>query len=127
MATVLVIDDDPDVRAVIAELLTVGGHQVVLAANGDDGIEAQRRRAADIVLLDLFMPEKDGFETIDALAHVFPGLAIIAMSGGARGMDGSRYLTTADVLGATRVLPKPFNGARLLEVIADVLEPRRAW
>src|SRR5262245_52129811 len=67
MARVLVIDDEPDVRAVIQEMLEAGGHQAVLAANGVEGLEAHHRLPADVVVTDLFMPEKEGFETIDQL------------------------------------------------------------
>ncbi len=125
MARVLVIDDDPDVRAVTSELLASAGHEVLVAANGLEGLEAQRRCPADVALVDLFMPEKEGFETIQDFKREFPGVKIIAMSGGGRAIESTRYLSAASALGVGAVLRKPFAAAALLGEIDRLLRSPR--
>src|SRR5262245_23961125 len=62
MASVLVIEDDPQVRAVLRAVLEGAGHQVLEAADGAQGLATVRRRAVDLVFCDLFMPGKEGLE-----------------------------------------------------------------
>lgn len=121
MARILIIDDDADVRAVTQEILESAGHEVVCAENGLAGLEAQRRRPADLAVVDLFMPEKEGVETIQDLRRQFPGVKIVAMSGGGRSIDSGRYLATASRLGAGAVLSKPFDARALLGAIDRLL------
>jgi CheY-like chemotaxis protein len=122
-ARILVIDDDEDVRAVIQEALQEAGYDVVLAKDGARGLEAQRRCPADLVVTDVFMPERDGIETIRDLKQEFPDLKIIAMSGGGRLVKNDNYLSTASSLGAESVLHKPFEARVLLESVQKALEP----
>ena len=77
-------------------------------------------RTADVVITDIFMPEKEGIETILAIRHEFPEARIIAISGGGEGSRFS-YLCYARQLGATRTLAKPFSPSQLLGVIEEML------
>ena len=122
MARILIVDDEPDVRTVTEVILAAAGHDVVVAANGLEALEAQRRARADLAVIDLFMPDKDGLETIQELGREFPGLKVIAMSGGARFMDCTRYLSTARALGVGAVLQKPFDADTLLGAIGRLLQ-----
>jgi len=121
MARILVIDDEPDVRLVIQEALASAGHEVVVAANGVEGLRAQHALPAQIALVDLFMPEKEGVETIQDFRRQFPEVKLIAMSGGGRSLDGGFYLSAVSQLGASAVLRKPFDCAALLGVIERLL------
>ncbi len=117
MARILVIDDDPDVRTLTQDMLEDAGHEVALAANGVEGIEVYRRQPADVVITDLYMPDKEGIETIAELTRAYPGVRIIAMSGGGRSRSSDLYLATASALGVGAVLRKPFDRAALLAAV----------
>ena len=124
MARILVIDDDADLREVMQETLQSSGHEVVLAPDGIQGLQLQRDRPADVVITDIFMPGRDGIETIQHLGREFPGVKIIAISGGdrTRTMDLRR---DAELLGASRTLRKPFELTELLKAVSELLgEPR---
>jgi DNA-binding response OmpR family regulator len=97
-------------------MLASGGHEVTLAANGSEGILAYRRHPPDVVITDLVMPDKEGFETIADLRREHPGARIVAMSGGGR-ISGSSYLATARLLGVGALLPKPFDTRTLLAAV----------
>src|SRR5262249_48916583 len=74
MARGLVVEDDPMVCRLMALALEHAGHQVAEAADGSDALDAQRRRPADLVFCDLFMPGMDGIETIRALKALSPAV-----------------------------------------------------
>ena len=118
MARILVIDDDADMRALLDEMLTAGGHEVAQAGDGREGVAKYRTDGADLVITDLCMPNQEGLETIIELRRDFPKVVIIAMSGKtfARAM-----LTIATRLGAVEVLMKPFQPAEMLDAVARVL------
>jgi two-component system chemotaxis response regulator CheY len=120
---ILVVDDDPLIRSTLGQLLTVAGHKVLLAENGLEATRLWREVGADLVILDIFMPEKDGIETIVELRAHSPGLPIIAMSGGnAEQMD---LLPEAKLLGAYLTIDKPFAFAKMMALVNSALEDSR--
>lgn len=119
MATILVIDDDGQLRAMIRQLLERNQHTVLEAVNGLDGLEKYRKQKADVVITDLIMPEKDGILTIQDLLMEFPSAKVLAISGGPRG--NAAWLPIAKRVGALRVLKKPFTTEQLTEVVNEVL------
>jgi DNA-binding response OmpR family regulator len=119
-ATVLVIDDDPALRDVIRRALERDGHRVITAHEGEEGLRAYRSEPCDIVVTDLFMPGKDGIETIQELRLEFPEARIIAMSGGASTRDMGP-LMDARLLGADVAMPKPFPMASLSRAVKTLL------
>ena len=122
MATkILVIDDERDVREVVLNALEAAGYEVLLAEDGAEGLRMQRGSPADVVITDLFMPDKEGIETIRDLRQEFPAVRIIAMSGGGRLKKPGSPLYTAVELGATTVLHKPFKSGDLLQSVREVL------
>ncbi|MEW6304417.1 MAG: response regulator [Verrucomicrobiota bacterium] len=126
MATILVIDDDEQVRFLVQTMLRRAGHEVSLASNGNEGLAAYRANPTALVITDLIMPEKEGLETIQELKQAYPACKIIAMSGGMR-QGTLDFLPVAKRLGADYVLPKPFNRSELLAAVAEVLgEPDAA-
>jgi DNA-binding NtrC family response regulator len=119
MARILVIDDDPGMRAMLEQVLKAAGYEVVSAANGKLGMELQRASPAHLVITDLFMPEKEGMETIMELRRDFPEVAVIAMSG----KHGAGSLLAATKrLGAALTLEKPFQSDELLAAVEQVLK-----
>jgi len=121
---VLVIDDHAPVRVSLCETLSDAGYAVTGACDGAEGVEILRNLRADAVVIDIYMPRQDGFETIRKLRRVVPGLKIIAMSGGSRG--GFDPLKAAELLGVDRALRKPFGSAEVVSALMDLLpyEPR---
>lgn len=123
MADVLLIEDDAELRLVLRLNLERFGHRVTEAEGGRDALERVRTQGAEVVVTDLFMPEKDGFEVIMEMKRKWPDLPVIAMSGGGRLAPGIN-LRIATRLGAKRVLAKPFSVAELNKaVIALVYGP----
>jgi CheY-like chemotaxis protein len=86
MANVLVIDDDAGIRFLLHKCLTGDGHDVREAEDGVQGVRQYRADPADLVLCDVFMPRKEGLETIRELRTLDPRARIIAMSGGAESL-----------------------------------------
>ena len=118
MASILVIDDDPDTREVLLSTLESAGHTVVLASDGKQGVEQYRAQPADLVITDLYMPGQEGLETIKQLSMEFPEVRIVAMSGKP---TGATMLSVATRLGAAAVLSKPFLPEELLAAVEQAL------
>lgn len=120
MASILVIDDDEDIRLILVTLLQRMGHTVLQAGNGLDGLKTYCSHSIDLVITDLVMPEKEGLSTIMELRKIQPRVRIIAMSGGLA-HDPKLYLHMAEKLGADRVLRKPFQLTDLQSAVEDTL------
>ncbi len=120
MSRILIIEDDPQTRDMLSQLLQRSGYEVSVAADGIDGLREFRKAPADLVLTDLLMPGKEGLETIRDLLDEFVGVKIIAMSGGGR-LGNLGYLAAAEKLGATRVFAKPIDIPLLLTTIKELL------
>ena len=119
-ARILVVDDNASLHRSLAELLTRSGHEVIQAADGSEASRVWREVELDLVILDLFMPEKDGIETMVELRAFAPGIPIIVMSGGAYGLQMD-MLNAAELLGASLTIPKPFTLAEMLEAVRKAL------
>lgn len=122
MARILVIDDQPQIRDNCREALEEAGHTVLMAADGQEGVQVYRRELVDLVILDLYMPTLDGLATIQVLRAATPGLPIIAMSGGGAIGQATSFLDVARALGAVRTFEKPLRLDDLLAMVADVLQ-----
>lgn len=120
MVSVLLIDDDPNIRSVVRTMLERMGHDVLTAANGEEGLDVFRRYRADLVITDLLMPFKEGLETIRELRILAPGVRILAISGGGRTLPATRALDLAKSLGADKVLEKPFGQAELSSALVEM-------
>jgi CheY-like chemotaxis protein len=116
------MDDEADTRTLIEEILESAGHEVVLAADGLEGMRQYHSTPVDLALVDLFMPNREGLETIKELKHESPDFPIIAISGDSMALP---LLSVAQRLGAAEVLQKPFLPEELLEAIKHVLRPKR--
>ena len=122
---ILVIEDHDDTRDVLDVLLRTEGYEVTLASDGQDGLDKYRQRPADIVLVDVFMPRKNGIDTIRELMRDSPDAVCIAMSA-----DGDplrrNALEFAREAGARLTLRKPIEPWVLLRTLEGVVAGRRA-
>ena len=114
------MDDDELLREALRVVLEGAGYEVVDASDGEAGLRLQRERPVDLVLVDIFMPERDGLEVIKALRAESPQVKIIAVSGGGR-TGQIEVLSAAAAFGAARTLLKPFEPRELLKTIRELL------
>ena len=122
MTRILVIDDDALLRGAIRVVLESAGYEVLEAGDGNAGLRLHREPGADLLVVDLFMPERDGLEVIRAVRAEAPQAKIIAMSGGSSlQLD---LLDAAAAFGASRTLQKPFRPNALLTVVRELLGER---
>ena len=124
-ARILVVDDDASMRRSLDQILSRAGHEVIQAADGAEASRISRELGVDLVILDLFMPEKDGIETLRELRRRAPAVPIIAISGGGADDSGVDLLKAAVLLGAVQSMEKPFTPAEMLEAVQDALGGRR--
>lgn len=96
------------------------GFEVAVASDGDEGIEIHRANPADLVVTDILMPGKEGFETIKGLREITPELRIVAISGGGRN-EPHTYLRFAQRFGADRAFSKPLDLSVLVSSIRELL------
>jgi CheY-like chemotaxis protein len=120
MARILVVDDDPQIRLLVRAWLEGDGHDVVEAMNGRDALRIYGQTRPDLVVTDVFMPEKEGLGLIRGLRSQYRDVKIIAMSGGSKLPVGD-CLELAQMLGAMTALAKPFTANDLYEAVSKVL------
>ena len=122
MARILAIDDEEDIRNIIKKLLTVDGHAVDTAKDGNDGLKLFGKSTYQVVITDIIMPEKDGLEVLQSLRKTYMGLGIIVITGGSPKLSINDLEHVATVLGADRVLVKPLNYDLLRSSVRELLE-----
>ena len=118
MASILVIEDDDGIRALLRLWLEEAGHTVWETMNGRDGTREFRKAPIDLVITDIYMPLCDGLDVIRRLRRLHAKLPILAISGGSGTMD---YLRMAQSEGASRVLYKPFTVGIVIKTVAELL------
>jgi len=125
MSRILVIDDDEAIRSLMRRGLERAGHEVVEAPDGAVGTRLFEASPFDLVITDLFMPEREGIETILDLKGRFPDVKILVVSGGlsfgGRVVDELGPLGDAEALGADASLKKPFQLNEFVEVVGSLL------
>lgn len=119
MASILIVDDEAPVRALLRRILEEDGHQVREAANGEIGLALYREAPADLVITDILMPERDGMEVTLALTQEFLDARVIAMTGA---VGGQNFLNVAKLFGAREVLQKPFTVEEVRRRVRFTLE-----
>jgi nitrogen regulation protein NR(I) len=119
--TILIIDDDDQLRKSFHKLLTEEGYTIKSAASGETGIEIAERETVDLVILDIRLPGMNGLETFRALHALEPKLPVIIMTA----FGTTETAIEATKLGAFDYLLKPFEIPDMLAVIAKGLEAGR--
>jgi CheY-like chemotaxis protein len=121
MANILVIDDTQAIADIVEHLLNKEGHTVVKANDGQDAIDLLKKDTGfDLVITDMLMPAKDGFDVISFLKSDFPEMKIIAMTGGGATLTPGTLLRSVgnDI---NSFLTKPIGKMELLKAVNEVL------
>jgi CheY-like chemotaxis protein len=124
MASILVIDDDRAVLSTIRLLLERATHAVEAVENSHAGLQLLATKDFDLLIVDIFMPGMDGFETMKLVHQSRPNMPIIVISGQQFRLASERrpdFLHMATRLGAVSSLQKPFKPAELMAAVADSL------
>ncbi|MCA9903777.1 MAG: response regulator [Anaerolineae bacterium] len=116
--TILLVEDNPSLRATMSELLCLLDYTIIEATNGREALELMTQHQSDVklVITDLIMPGQEGMATIGELRGRWAELPILAISGGGR-VSALDLLPVARSLGANATLPKPISAERLFEVV----------
>ncbi len=126
MATILVVDDEPEVGEAIRRVLVRAGFVVVVARSAAGALEAMEPEQPDIVVTDVIMPKIHGLELIKVLRQRYPRIRVIAITGGGSlgplsykpdAISTHAFLAAAREAGAEEVLTKPFDMSDLLATI----------
>ena len=121
MRRILLIDDEESVLKMLKTFFERQGFDVEVATDGGIGLAINLKSRVDLVVTDILMPHKEGFETIREFRLEFPDVKIIAISGGGR-TGTTDYLELAKEFGARHVLKKPFGRQELLDAVQETLD-----
>jgi DNA-binding NtrC family response regulator len=102
---VLVVEDEPLVRAMLSRWMEHFGFDVCAVANADEGLAAVLERLPDVVITDIYMPVHDGLWLLEQVRAKWPALPVIMASGA----QHEQTIVTARKLGAVDFVPKPFG------------------
>jgi len=118
---ILLIEDEPNIIEAVSFILSRAGLDVKTHSNGHDAVDAVRARAPDLVILDIMLPGKNGFDILqDIRADVdLADLPVLMLT--ARGQEKDRELATR--FGVSRFMTKPFSNAEVLEAVRDMVAP----
>ena len=122
MSSILVVDDEDQIRHLIRETLEQSGYHVTEARDGKEALQQCRLAPADLVIMDTLMPDQDGMETTATLRREFPNVKVIAITGGSEMIGILNFLDVAKMLGAHRALQKPFEMTTLLDTVEAELK-----
>jgi CheY-like chemotaxis protein len=120
VSTVLIVDDDENIRKLISRLLQKEGLSVIEATNGNEGVKYYKTKAPEIVVIDIIMPEKDGLAAIREIKALNNRAKVVAISGGLV-MTPQAYLDEAEEISADYVLPKPIERLELVGAVRNLL------
>ena len=120
MARILIMDDEEIVRRSIRVMLEREGHMVFEAIDGNEGMELFKDIKPDLLIIDIFMPEKDGLEIIRDVRKEDKNARILAITGGGSTGDLD-FLPQAQAFGAQEILRKPFLQEELMDALNRIL------
>ncbi len=121
MKRILLVEDEEMVAQALAELLSDEGYLVDQAANGVVALQNFQKNTYDLLIIDLFMPEKDGIATIMEVQKLNAQVKVIAISGGGTLLKNFDYLEYAHALGAIACFRKPVDANILLKTVAEYI------
>jgi two-component system, OmpR family, response regulator CpxR len=116
MALAVVIDDDAQVRCLIAMMLKRAGYEVAQAKDGGEGIELCSSLEPEVVVTDIFMPRQDGIDVLREVKARIKQPRVVAISGGSPRLQLD-FLNVAEKMGADAVIQKPFTPSQLLQAV----------
>lgn len=112
---ILVVDDDVQIRQALRKVLRAEGYEVVLAADGREGLEKFSAGGLDLMLLDISLPDMSGWDVFGAATAVNPFVPIIIITG-----KNQQFELTA-LSGAGALIEKPLDVPKLLQIVAEIL------
>jgi DNA-binding response OmpR family regulator len=119
MAKVLIVDDEPNIVTSLEFLMRRSGHEIRVAADGDQALEEAERFQPDLVLLDVMLPRRDGFEVCQRLrASGRGGLKIVMLTAKGRETEMAKGMA----MGADTYVTKPFSTRELVDQVTRLLE-----
>jgi two-component system chemotaxis response regulator CheY len=118
VAKVLVVDDSEFMRKVLRNILEAGGHKVIEAGSADEALERFVKEGADVITMDIVMPDKDGIEAVKRLKEANRGAKIIMVSA----LGHQRTVMRSLEAGAVDFIIKPFTADDVLESVNAVLQ-----
>lgn len=120
MARILIVDDDPISARVLEGMVAEEGHAAKTAENGVQALNLYRESPFDVVITDIFMPEKEGLELVRELRAMDPDARVIAVSGGSAGghFDSLEWVR---MFGVRHVFAKPLDRKQLLAAVDELL------
>ncbi len=116
---ILLVEDNDDVRESLCEMLSMYGHHVIEACNGLEAEQRLTEQTCDVIITDIMMPHKTGFDLITETKNKHPEIKIIAMSGGGTSMTSEMAVHLAGIR-ADKALSKPFMPQDILDAIQEV-------
>lgn len=119
---VLIVDDEPGIRSALSGILTDEGYDTVSTGSGSEAIELYRERRPDVVFLDIWLPDRDGLETLQSLRESDPAAAVVMMSGHGTASTAVKAMK----MGAYDYLEKPLSYGRAVEAVSGALDYRRS-
>ncbi|MGH7858864.1 MAG: response regulator, partial [Candidatus Binatia bacterium] len=118
MPRLLIVDDDPDIRAILSDRLAAQGHEILEAEDGLKAIEVTARAAPDLMLLDLDLPGADGFTVLERLRHDEGAPTVVVITA----LASIEKAVEAMRAGAYDFIAKPFNPGQVDVVVRKALE-----
>ncbi len=119
--SIVVVADHADLRSFLTAALEGAGYEVRSATEGGQALDLLRERTADLLITDIFMPGREGFQTISSCRAEFPQIRIVVVSAGTILGLNHDFLSTAGLLKVGATLRKPFTGEQLLDTVQRVL------
>lgn len=112
---ILIVDDEPGILASLSGVLADEGYETVCTRSGAEALELYREHDADAVFLDIWLPDRDGLETLEALLTIDPAAAVVMMSGHGTPSTAARAVK----MGAFDYVEKPLSYDQAVDVAAD--------
>jgi len=113
---ILLVDDDRSIRESLSKILRAENYEVVLGENGQEAIDKHGAQRIDLLILDLNMPVKNGWDTLDWLVKIDPVLPVVIMTG------RSNQRALAEAAGADALMEKPLDVPLLLQTIRELMD-----
>lgn len=118
---ILIVEDDPDFNGFLEKLLSLKGYEVLVADNGSRAIGYLNENGIDLALLDVHLPDMDGYQILDRFKNELTDISVIVMTGYASIDSAVKALQK----GAYDYLEKPFATEKLLNTVQNALEQKR--